>query len=66
MHHLSQAAVVANDLNSLAHRIEALPPHPDYSRAVSAVQAAEAAVRAASTELHHRAMAERFAKADAV
>ncbi|SFS42286.1 hypothetical protein [Brevundimonas viscosa] len=65
MHHQSLAAIIANDLNSLAHRIEALPAHPNYTAALNAVQEAEAAVKSAAVDLHQSEMRERFARADA-
>jgi hypothetical protein len=65
MDHDQQAAVIANDLDSLIHRIEALPAHPGYTDALNAVAEAKAAVVSARVELHQRAMRERFAKADA-
>lgn len=40
----SQAAVIANDLDSMRHRIEALPAHPAYTDALNAVTKAMEAV----------------------
>lgn len=65
MNHQSEAAVIANDLDSMVHRIEALPPHPQYTAALNAVQAARDAVKEGAIDLHQRSMRERFAKADA-
>lgn len=61
MDHDSQAAIIANDLDSLVHRIEALPPHPRYTDALNAVQAAKQAVIDGRVGLHQRGMRERFA-----
>lgn len=61
----SQAAVIANDLDSLHHRIEALPAHPKYTDALNAVALARDCVKAGSIDLHQRDMKERFAKMDA-
>jgi hypothetical protein len=59
----SEAAVIQNDLDSLVHRIEALPGHPEYTEAVLAVQKARDAVNAGRTALHHAGMRARFAAA---
>lgn len=48
----SQAAIIANDLDSLVHRIEALPAHPEYTNALMAVQAAKKAISDGRTALH--------------
>jgi hypothetical protein len=55
-----QAAVIINDLDSLAHRIEALQAHPEYTTAMAAVQAAKAAIIRGRGDIHHSAMRERF------
>lgn len=65
MHHQSEAAIIVNDLNSLVHRIEALPAHPKYTEALNAVQEAETAMRLGRSDLHDREMRDRFAKMDA-
>ena len=55
--------IVANDLNSMAQRIEDLPAHPRLTEALVAVQQAEKAVREAAGDLHHRDMLARHAAA---
>jgi len=65
MHPDSQAAIIANDLDSLVHRIEALPAHPENTAALNAVQAARQAINKARADLHQSAMRERFAASDA-
>lgn len=59
------AAIIANDLDSLVHRIEALPAHPRFTDALNAVHAAKEAVTEGRVDLHHRGMRERFATSDA-
>jgi hypothetical protein len=59
-----EAAIIINDLDSLVHRIEALEAHPRYTDALEFVQRAKKAVLDGSTDLHHTAMRERFAKMD--
>lgn len=59
MHHQSEAAVIANDLDSLIHRIEALPANPGYTDALNAVQEAKAAILSGRAELHEREMRQR-------
>lgn len=61
----SEAAVIANDLDSMRHRIEALPAHPSYTDALNAVTKAMDAVKEGQSDLHQRGMRERFAKMDA-
>lgn len=58
----SQAAVIANDLDSLIHRIEALPGHPHYTDAMLAVQRAKAGIQNGRTELHQAGMNARHVK----
>lgn len=65
MNHHSQAAIIANDLDSLVHRIEALPAHPLNTTALTAILDAKQAIEAAASDLHQREMKERFAKMDA-
>jgi hypothetical protein len=59
------AAIIVNDLDSMARRIEELPAHPRYTDALNAVSAAKQAVLEARVDLHQRAMRERLAAADA-
>ena len=65
MHHQSEAAIIANDLDSLVHRIEALPAHLQYTAALNAVQEARAAIVSGRADLHERDMKARFAAAGA-
>ena len=48
----SAAAVIANDLDSLVHRIEALPPNSHYTRALIAVAEAKGAIGAGRADIH--------------
>lgn len=59
----SQAAVLANDLDSMIHRIEALPAHPSYTDALCAVQAAKAAIESGRSALHQAAVCKRHGAA---
>lgn len=63
MHTDSQAAIIANDLDSLVHRIEALPAHPRYTDALNAVSQAKQAVNDGRIDLHQSEMRQRFAEA---
>lgn len=65
MHHYSLAALITNDLDSLVHRIEALPPHPQHTEALNLVQKAKQAVSMAQLDIHHSEMRARFAAIDA-
>lgn len=59
MHHDQAAAIIANDLDSLIHRIEALPAHPAYTDALNGVTEACAAIKRGRSEVHQRETAER-------
>lgn len=63
MHHDSQAAIIANDLDSMVHRIEAMPADVNYTRALNLVQEARAAINAGRSEIHQRETRERYAAA---
>lgn len=56
-----EAAILINDLDSVALRLEHLQPHPRYTDAVVAVRQAKAAVEEARSDLHRADMDERFA-----
>lgn len=58
------ARIIANDLDSIAIRIEALSAHPEYTKAGDMVRQAKTAVLAAATDLHHSEMKRRFANED--
>ncbi len=58
-----QAAVIANDLDSMLHRLEALQAHPKYTEAVSHVMKARLAVNAGRQDLHLKLMAQRHGEA---
>lgn len=47
-----QAAVIANDLDSMLHRIESLQSHPSYTVAVEAVTRAKMAINAGRQAIH--------------
>jgi UDP-N-acetylglucosamine enolpyruvyl transferase len=59
-----QVAIIANDLDSLIHRIEALQAHPAYSTAVSAVMQAKMAINQGRQQIHQKKMEARFEGAD--
>ncbi len=61
MHPDRLAAIIINDLDSLAHRIESLPGNPRYTDALLAVQSAKRAVIDGRADIHQTAMRERFA-----
>lgn len=59
-----QAAVIANDLDSMLHRIESLQANPKYTEAAALVMQARLAVNAGRQELHLKGMAQRFGKVE--
>lgn len=61
----SEAAIIANDLDSMRIRIEALPAHPRYTDAMNLVTQAKEAITEGRVDLHHRDMKARFAKMEA-
>lgn len=61
MHPDWSAAIITNDLDSMALRIEALPANPNYTNALCAVQQAKAAIIAGRVEIHARETAARLA-----
>ena len=52
----SQAAIIANDLDTLIHRIEALQAHPKNTEALIAVMQARMAINAGRQDLHRQDM----------
>jgi hypothetical protein len=48
----TEAAIIANDLDSLALRIEGLPAHPHYTAALEAVHLAKQAVIDGRAAIH--------------
>lgn len=56
----TQAEIAANDLNSMIHRIEALPAHRLMTDALEAVRDAEKALREATVELHQIEIGARY------
>lgn len=56
----THAILIANDLNGMTARIEELPAHPKMTAALTAVQAAEKAIREATADLHHADMRARY------
>jgi hypothetical protein len=60
MNWYTQASIIANDLNSMIHRIEALPAHPRMTDALVAVQDAEKALREAQALLHEIEIGKRY------
>jgi len=59
MHADWAAAIIANDLDSMILRIEALPASPYYTQALCAVQTAKAKIIAGRSDLHRQDMARR-------
>lgn len=53
-------AVIVNDLDSLIHRIEALPAHASFTEALTHVVAAKRAVVHGRVDLRQTAMRERY------
>lgn len=64
MNYDSQAAIIANDLDSLAHRIEALQAHPEFTKAVTAVLNAKFAINTGRADIHQSEARARFAVMD--
>lgn len=62
MHKDFTMAIIQNDLDSMAMRIEAPEAHPDLTAAGCAVRTARNAIIKARSEIHQRDMRERFAK----
>jgi hypothetical protein len=62
MHEAFVARIIANDLDSIALRIESLSAHPLYTEASEFVRRAKHDVMGAAADLHQREMAKRFAK----
>lgn len=60
MNHDSQMAIIINDLDSLRHRIEALPAHPRLTDALNNITDARDAVTEARVALHRKALSERY------
>lgn len=58
----AEAAIIANDLNSLVYRIEMLQAHPKYTDAVLLVQQAYLKMGEGRSEIHQSEMSARFAK----
>ncbi len=56
----SIAAIIVNDLDSLIHRIEALPANQGYTEALTHVVAARNSVIAGRAEIHQTVMRERY------
>jgi hypothetical protein len=59
----TEAAIIANDLDSLALRIEALQAHPRYTDALVAVQNAKQAMIDGRVRLHQSDMKARHIQA---
>lgn len=57
----TEAAIIANDLSSMVHRIEGLQAHPKYTSAVLLVQKAYLDIVDGRADIHQREMRERFA-----
>lgn len=57
-----EAAIIANDLSSLVHRIEMLQAHPRYTNAVLLVQKAYCEISDGRSAIHQESMKQSFAK----
>lgn len=64
MHKDITMAIIANDLDSMGLRIEALEAHPELTAAGEFVRKAHTAVVKATVDIHQRDMKERFARMD--
>lgn len=64
MHKDITMAIIANDLDSMGLRIEALEAHPELTAAGEFVRKAHTALVKARVDIHQRDMKERFAKMD--
>jgi len=62
----TEAAIIVNELDSIAMRIEGLQAHPAYTDALNAVKEAKAAMISGRGEIHQTEMRAKFAKADHV
>lgn len=60
----TEAAIISNDLDSLALRIDGLQAHPRYTDALNLVQAAKKAIVDGRVDIHQRDMKARFAARD--
>lgn len=58
-----EAAIIQNDLDSLAMRIELLQAHPEYTNAGEFVRKARDCVNRGRSDIHQREMKDRFARA---
>lgn len=61
----TEAAIIINDLDSLALRIEGLQAHPDYTSALNLVRNAKKYMASGRASLHRSGMRDRFDKMDA-
>jgi hypothetical protein len=57
----AETAIILNDLNSMAHRIEMLPANPHYTSALLLVQKAWLEIDEGRAEIHRNEMKKRFA-----
>lgn len=48
-----EAAIIANDLDSMIHRIELLQSHPKYTDALQHVQSAKMAIIEGRSDIHY-------------
>ena len=62
MHKDFAMAIIQNDLDNMAMRIEALEAHPQLTTAGELVRRAKEAMVLARSDIHQRDMKERFAK----
>jgi len=66
MHKDFNMAIIVNDLDSLAYRIEALEAHPELTNAGNLVRQAKEAMTNARVDIQQRDMKERFARMDGI
>lgn len=64
MHPDRQAAILINEADSMIHYIEALPAHPAYTDALTAIQLVKQKLVEGRQDLHQRDMRERFTQMD--
>ena len=60
MHYQIEMNILANDLDSIFHRIEALPAHELLTTAGELIEQAKEALKEAQGDLHQRDIRERY------
>lgn len=57
-----EAAIIINDMSSMAHRVEMLQANQHYTNALVSIQNALSEIEAGRAEIHQREMAKSFAE----